>query len=73
MRATLYHQMVNANRDYLEDVFVVIGVDWYVRVFRNWTVEQDGQGHLLAKPRPELFDYDRERHDLYRYYLFRLR
>ena len=73
VRATLYHQMIKRNRDYLEDVFVVIGVDWYVRVFRDWTVEQDDNGHLLPKPRPELFDYERERHDLYRYYMFRLR
>jgi hypothetical protein len=72
-RATMYHLMVKSNRTYLEDFFLLIGVDWYVRVFRNWALEEDDEGNLLSKPRPELFDYDRQRHDLYRYYMFRLR
>jgi hypothetical protein len=73
LRATMYHLMIKANRAYLEDFFVIIGVDWYVRVFRNWHCELDAQGHLFAKPKPEPFDYQRNRHDLYRYYMFQLR
>ena len=73
LRATMYHLMIKSNRAYLEDFFTVIGVDWYVRVYRDWTVETDDQGYLLPKPRPELFDYERQRHDLYRYYMFRLK
>ena len=72
-RARLYHLLIKSNRAYLEDFFVVIGVDWYVRVFRDWTLEEDGEGNLFSKPKPESFDYDRQRHDLYRYYMFRLR
>jgi hypothetical protein len=73
VRATMYHLMIKANRNYLEDFFVIIGVDWYVRVFRNWHFELDDHGDLLAKPKPEPFDYQRNRHDLYRYYMFQLR
>jgi hypothetical protein len=73
LRATMYHLMLKANRAYLDDFFVAIGVDWYVRVFRNWNCEVDSEGNLLAKPKPEIFDYDRSRHDLYRYYMFHLR
>jgi hypothetical protein len=69
----MYHLMLKSNREYLSDFFVAIGVDWYVRVFRDWSCEVDSSGHLLAKPKPEPFDYDRDRHDLYRYYMFQLR
>jgi len=42
--------MFKANRAYLNDFFVAIGVDWYVRVFRNWDCEVDGEGNLLDNP-----------------------
>jgi hypothetical protein len=73
VRATMYHLMIKTNRIYLADFFAIIGVDWYVRVFRNWQCEVDAHGALLAKPRPEPFDFQRSRHDLYRYYMFQLR
>lgn len=72
-RATLYHMMYKINREYLHDFFLPIGVDWYVRVFRDWSYEVDEEGHALAKPRPEPFDFERSRRDLYRYYMFHLR
>lgn len=73
VRATMYHLMFKSNREYLNDFFVAIGVDWYVRVFRDWTYEVDHTGNVLSKPKPELFDYERTRHDLYRYYMFHLK
>jgi hypothetical protein len=69
----MYHLMIKTNRTYLVDFFAIIGVDWYVRVFRNWQCEVDIQGDLLAKPKPEPFDFQRSRHDLYRFYMFQLR
>lgn len=73
IRATMYHLIVKSNRIYLSEFFVAIGVDWYVRVFRDWSYELDADGNLLSKPKPEQFDYQRTRHDLYRYYMFHLR
>lgn len=72
IRAMTYHLMLKANRNYLQDFFAIIGVDWYVRVFRDWSCEVDSAGNLVAKPRPEVFDFQRSRHDLYRYYMFQL-
>ncbi len=72
-RATLYHLMFKFNREYLSEFFKAIGVDWYVRIFRDGSYEADKLGNYIAKPRPELFDYVRTRHDLYRYYMFSLR
>lgn len=73
IRAALYHLIVKSNRVYLKDFFVIVGVDWYVRVFRDWSYELDADGNLLSKPKPERFDYKRTRHDLYRYYMFHLK
>jgi len=72
-RATLYQMMFKSNRNYLKDFFIANGVDWYVRIFRNDTYEQDKHGNYIKRPRPEPFNYDRTRHDLYRYYMFRLK
>ncbi|RZM29142.1 MAG: hypothetical protein EOO88_06125 [Pedobacter sp.] len=72
-RATLYHLMFKSNKEYLNDFFIPIGVDWYVRIFRDNTYEQDEEGHYIKRPRPEPFNYERTRHDLYRYYMFRLK
>lgn len=73
IRATMYHLMFKSNREYLRDFFVGIGVDWYVRVYRDWSYEVDTTGNILSKPKPELFNYERTRHDLYRYYMFQLK
>lgn len=72
-RATLYHLMFKSNREYLDDFFIPIGVDWYVRIFRDNTYEQDEHGYFIKRPRPEPFNYERTRHDLYRYYMFRIK
>jgi hypothetical protein len=71
LRARLYHRITKFNKAYLDDFFITIGVDWYVRIFRNGDYEKDSQGTPIAKPRPELFDYLRDNKDLYRYYMFR--
>jgi hypothetical protein len=73
LRATLYQMMFKTNREYLGEFFVPLGVDYYVRIFRNGNYEQDQLGNYISKPRAEQFNYDRSRHDLYRYYLFRLK
>ena len=73
LRATLYQMMFKTNKDYLDEFFVPLGVDYYVRIFRDGNYEQDALGNYIAKPRAEQFDYERSRHDLYRYYLFRLK
>jgi hypothetical protein len=73
LRATLYQLMFKTNKDYLDEFVIPLGVDYYVRIFRNGDYEHDQFGNYIAKPRPEQFDYDRSRHDLYRYYLFRLK
>jgi hypothetical protein len=72
-RAMLYHLMFKSNRYYLEEYFTAIGVDWYVRIFRDNSYEQDEDGFFIKRPRPELFNYERSRHDLYRYYMFKLK
>ena len=73
LRARLYHGMFKSNKQYLSEHFIPIGVDWYVRYFRNGDYEKDKNGEPLPKPRPEPFDYDRDNNDLYRYYMFRLK
>jgi hypothetical protein len=74
LRATLYHSMFIANRTAMDDFFVSIGVDWYVKLLRNQLdIERTPDGDLLFKPRPETFDYQRTRHDLYRYYMLALK
>ncbi|PWG79311.1 DUF6934 family protein [Pararcticibacter amylolyticus] len=70
-RARFYHRMLKHNRQYLSDYFIAIGVDWYVRIFRDGSYEQNSDGTYIAKPRSEPFDYNRENRDLYRYYMFR--
>ncbi|RBQ11545.1 DUF6934 family protein [Pedobacter miscanthi] len=72
-RARLYHRMFKHNSIYLAEYFTAIGVDWYVRIFRNGNYEQYEDGTPFAKPRPELFDYERENRDLYRYYMIKLK
>ena len=73
-RATLYHSMFLANRKNLSQFVICIGVDWYVKLLRNQIeIELKPDGTPFFKPRPEPFDYSRPRHDLYRYYMFRLK
>ena len=72
-RAYLYHRMFQTNRKHLDEFFLSIGVDWYVRLLRNQDIERDEDGNAFFKPRPEPFDYTRPNHDLYRYYMFKLK
>ena len=71
-RVILYHTMFKSNREYLSSMFKAFGVDWYVRIFRNGNYEADSDGQYIAKPKPESFDYRRNKRDLYRYYMFNL-
>jgi hypothetical protein len=71
-RAYLYHRMFITNREYLCQFFISLGVDWYVRLLRNGTVEADTSGNPFFKPKPEPFDYNRSTRDLYRYYMSHL-
>ena len=73
LRATLYQMMFKTNKDYLDEYFIPLGVDYYVRIFRDGSYEAYPDHSPFAKPKAEAFDYDRSRHDLYRYYLFRLK
>jgi len=73
VRAYLYHRMFQTNRTHLDEFFSSIGVDWYVRLLRNQDIERDEDGNAFFKPRPEPFDYKRANHDLYRYYMFKLK
>jgi hypothetical protein len=74
LRATLYHSMFKVNREHLSEFFETIGVDWYVKLLRNQIdIERKKDGSAFFKPRPEAFDYSRDRHDLYRYYMFELK
>ncbi|WP_291286403.1 hypothetical protein [Flavobacterium sp.] len=72
LRANLYHRMFRYNQKDLQDFLVVIGVDWYVRLLRNGTIELDDNGLVFFKPKPEPFDFQRKTNDLYRYYMFNL-
>lgn len=72
LRANLYHRMFRYNYKDLQDFLVIIGVDWYVRLLRNGTIELDSEGLAFFKPKPELFDFQRKNSDLYRYYMFNL-
>ena len=73
VRAYLYHRMFQTNRQSLNDIFETAGVDWYVKLLRNDSIETDEEGYPLFKPRLELFDYNRRSGDLYRYYVFYLK
>ncbi|KFF07849.1 DUF6934 family protein [Chryseobacterium luteum] len=68
-RAYLYHRMFISNHEELNDLVVIIGVDWYVKLLRNGNVERDQYDRALFKPRPEPFDLERKASNLYRYYL----
>jgi len=72
LRANLYHRMFRYNYKDLQDFIVIIGVDWYVRLLRNGSIELDDDGSAFFKPKPEPFDFHRKSHDLYRYYMFNL-
>ena len=72
-RAYLYHRMFLTNREYLNEYFVAIGVDWYVKLLRNGSIEIDKNGLPYFKPKPESFDYHRPASNLYRYYMYQLR
>lgn len=72
-RAYLYHRMFQTNKTYLNEYFITIGVDWYVRLLRSGHVEVDTNNIPFFKPRPEPFDYQRHSKDLYRYYMFYLK
>jgi len=71
-RAYLYHRMFQTNYESLREIVVIIGVDWYVRLLRNGDIERDANGFAFFKPRPEPFDLQRKRTDLYGYYLINL-
>jgi hypothetical protein len=73
IRAYLYHRMFLTNREYLDEYFVTIGVDWYVKLLRNDTIEVDINGVPYFKPKPEPFDYKRLPTNLYRYYMYKLK
>ncbi|RYE19082.1 MAG: hypothetical protein EOP45_13165 [Sphingobacteriaceae bacterium] len=74
LRARLYHSMFITNRETLFEYFQTIGVDWYVKLLRNQIdIERNEEGIPFFKHRPEAFDYDRTRNDLYRYYMFELK
>lgn len=73
-RAIFYHSLFKANRNHLEDFFITIGIDWFVKLLRNRVdVEKDENGEPYYKPRPEPFDYKRSRTDLYGYYVLQLK
>jgi hypothetical protein len=73
-RAAIYHGIFLANRNYLNDYFVPIGVDWFVKLLRNKRdVERNPEGEPFFKPMPERFNYKKSRHELYRYYLVQLK
>lgn len=73
IRAYLYHRMFLTNREYLDEYFVTIGVDWYVKLLRNGSIEIDTNGLAYFKPKPEPFDYQRSATNLYRYYMYQLK
>lgn len=73
IRAYLYHRMFLTNREYLNEYFVTIGVDWYVKLLRNGDIEVDSNGLPYFKPKPEPFDYQRAATNLYRYYMYQLK
>jgi hypothetical protein len=73
VRAYLYHRMCKANREYLSEYFIPIGVDWYVKLLRNGNIEFDIDGYPYFKPKSELFDFERLVFNLYRYYMMQLK
>ena len=73
IRAYLYHRMFQKNRNNLDSYFMPSGVDWFVRLMRNETLEVDSDGVLYFQPIVEPFDYKRLSTNLYRYYLFKLK
>lgn len=52
VRAYMYHRMFQTNRAYLRDYFLSLGVDWCVRLLRNWDIERNMEGEPFWKPRP---------------------
>lgn len=60
VRAYLYHRMFLTNKEYLEQYFVSVGVDWYVKLLRNGDVERNADRHPHFKPKPEPFLIIRE-------------
>jgi hypothetical protein len=72
-RAYLYHRIFCSNQFYLDEYFVALGTDWFVRLMRNNDYERRPDGFAFFKPKPEPFDYQRPPRDLYRYYMFYLR
>lgn len=74
LRAYFYHRMFRYNLDDLKEILTIVGVDWYVKLLRNQTdIERDSNNLPLFKPRPELFDTERDAKDLYRYYMYNLK
>lgn len=71
-RAQFYHRILINNKDYLGEYFVLLGVDWCVRLLRNGKVETDAKDDPLFRLRSELFDFQRTTKELYRYYMFYL-
>lgn len=73
VRAYLNHRMFLTNREYLNEYFITIGVDWYFKLLRDNTVEMDEGGFPYFKPKPEPFDYQRPARNLYRYYMYQIK
>ncbi len=57
----------------MDEYFVTIGVDWYVKLLRNGSIEADTNGLAYFKPKPEPFDYQRSATNLYRYDMYKLK
>jgi hypothetical protein len=72
-RAYLYHRIFLSNQSELKETLITVGVDWYVRLLRNGSIEVDSNGLPFFKPKPEPFDLARKATDLYRYYLIELK
>jgi hypothetical protein len=39
-----YHRMFQPNREYLNEYFITIGVDWYVKLLKNGNIEVEAKG-----------------------------
>ncbi|WP_316748271.1 DUF6934 family protein [Pedobacter gandavensis] len=73
LRTRFYHCVLKQNSVYLKSYFMPFGIDWYVRIFRNGSYEQNPDGSYIDRPLLMDFDSNRENRDLYRYYVFILR
>lgn len=76
-RAYLYYRCIQNNFDYLNQFFVIYGVNYYVRVLRK--LKDDDDGHPIdsndLKPIPELIEKDAiiPAEKLYNYFIFKIK